>query len=64
MSGMKTLANAIANDPSFISKCDGLISKQEAAQFVPQGMGGKGSKMKGSSKSKTPKIGKSSKGGY
>jgi hypothetical protein len=36
MSGVKNLANAVANDPSFMSKVKGY-SKQELSQFVPQG---------------------------
>ena len=37
MSGMKNLANAIANEPGFVSKTSGLMSKKEAAEYVPQG---------------------------
>lgn len=35
MSGMKNLANAIANDPSFAKQAG--MSKAEAAQFVSDG---------------------------
>lgn len=37
MSGMKNLANAIANDPSFASQTKGILTRAEAKQFVSDG---------------------------
>lgn len=37
MSGMKNLANAIANDPSFAEQTKGVMSASEAKQFVSDG---------------------------
>lgn len=34
MSGMKNLANAIANDPSFAAQTKGAMTAKEADQFV------------------------------
>ena len=34
MSGMKNLANAIANDPSFAQQTKGTLTAEEAKQFV------------------------------
>lgn len=36
MSGMKNLANAIANDPSFAKQTKGILSASEAKEFVAQ----------------------------
>lgn len=37
MSGMKNLAAAIATDPSFASQTKGLMTREEAAKYVPVG---------------------------
>lgn len=42
MSGIKNLANMVANEPSSRSMLKGLnLSNQELADLVPQGMSGK-----------------------
>lgn len=53
MSGMKNLANAIANDPSFASQTKGAMTAAEAKQFVSAPV--KGSPMPAGVKSSAPK---------
>lgn len=52
MSGMKNLANAIANDPSFAKQTKGVMSAAEAKEFVAQP---KSDPMPRGAKSDTPK---------